>query len=92
MGNRLEGKVAIITGGTSGIGAATAELFADEGASVVIAGRSEQKGSALADRLGPNVHYEQQNVTVEDDVRRVIDDTAERFGRPDVLFSDLDVQ
>ena len=87
MGNRLEGKVAIITGGTSGIGAATAELFADEGANVVIAGRSEQKGSALADRLGPNVHYEQQDVTVEDDVRRVIDDTAERFGRLDVLFN-----
>ena len=87
MGNRLDGKVAIITGGTSGIGAATAELFADEGATVVIAGRSEQKGSALAERLGPNVHYEQQDVTVEDDVRRVIDDTAERFRRLDVLFN-----
>ncbi len=87
MGNRLEGKVAVITGGTSGIGAATAELFADEGATVVIAGRSEQKGSALAERLGPNVHYESQDVTVEDDVRRVIDDTAERFGRLDVLFN-----
>ena len=87
MGNRLGDKVAIITGGTSGIGAATAELFAAEGATVVIAGRSESKGSALAERLGDNVHYEPQDVTVEDDVRRVIDDTAERFGRLDVLFN-----
>ncbi|MDE0349535.1 MAG: SDR family oxidoreductase [Gammaproteobacteria bacterium] len=87
MGNRLQDKVAIITGGTSGIGAATAELFADEGATVVIAGRSEEKGQALADRLGERVTYERQDVLVEEDIRRVIDDTAERFGRLDVLFN-----
>ena len=87
MGNRLEDKVAIITGGTSGIGAATAELFAAEGAQVVIAGRSEAKGQALADRLGERVTYQRQDVMVEDDVRGVIDDTAERFGRLDVLFN-----
>ena len=87
MGNRLQDKVAIITGGTSGIGAATAELFAAEGAKVVIAGRSEQKGQALAERLGDNVIYQQQDVLAEDDVRGVIDDTAERFGRLDVLFN-----
>ena len=87
MGNRLAGKAAVITGGTSGIGAATAEIFANEGASVVIAGRSEAKGAALAQRLGPNVVYLRQDVTVEDDVRRVIDEAAERFGRLDVLFN-----
>ena len=87
MGNRLEDKIAIITGGTSGIGAATAELFAAEGAQVVIAGRSEAKGQALADRLGERVTYQRQDVMVEDDVRGVIDDTAERFGRLDVLFN-----
>ena len=87
MGNRLQDKVAIITGGTSGIGAATAELFAAEGAKVVIAGRSEQKGQALAERLGDNVIYQQQDVLAEEDVRGVIDDTAERFGRLDVLFN-----
>lgn len=78
MGERLDGKVAVITGGTSGIGEATAELFASEGAKVVIAGRSRDKGAALADRLGENVVYEHQDVTVEADVRRVIDTAAER--------------
>ena len=87
MGHRLDGKVAVITGGTSGIGEATAELFASEGAKVVIAGRSRDKGAALADRLGENVVYEHQDVTVEADVRRVIDSAAERFGRLDVLFN-----
>ncbi len=87
MGIRLQGKVAVITGGTSGIGAATAALFAEEGATVVIAGRSRDKGAALADELGDSVFYEEQDVTLEDDVRRVIDGAAERFGRLDVLFN-----
>ena len=87
MGKRLQDKVAVITGGTSGIGAATAELFATEGAKVVIAGRSEEKGRALAEQIGDNVIYEPQDVLVEDDVRRVIDDAAARFGRLDVLFN-----
>jgi NAD(P)-dependent dehydrogenase (short-subunit alcohol dehydrogenase family) len=52
MGNRLQGKVAIITGATSGIGEATARIFAAEGATLVIAGRSVARGEALAKELG----------------------------------------
>ena len=51
MPGRLDGKVAVITGATSGIGEATARCFVAEGARVVIAGRSEERGNALADEL-----------------------------------------
>ena len=84
---RLDGKVAIITGGTSGIGAATAELFIEEGATIVLAGRSREKGSALADRLGDRASYAFQDVTNEADIQSVIDTTAERHGRLDILFN-----
>ena len=84
---RLDGKVAIITGGTSGIGAATAEVFAKEGAKVVIAGRSEEKGQRLADRLGENVVYQWVDVTREEPIQKLIDGAVARFGRLDCLFN-----
>ena len=87
MVERLAGKVALITGATSGIGEATASLFVAEGANVVITGRSERKGKALAERLGENVIYEKQDVTIEADLERVIDRAIEQFGSLDVLFN-----
>lgn len=87
MSGRLENKVAVITGGTSGIGAATAEVFASEGAKVIIAGRSEQKGRELAERLGKNVLYQRADVMNEADIKAVIDLAVEKFGRLDCLFN-----
>lgn len=84
---RLNGKVALITGATSGIGAATAELFASEGATVVLAGRSEERGRAAAERIGKSSIFVRADVSREEDIANVIAVTVERFGRLDVLFN-----
>ncbi len=69
MAGRLEGKVAVITGGTSGIGEATAELFVKENCKVIIAGRSTDKGQAIDERLGENVCYVNADVKIERDIK-----------------------
>jgi len=83
----LDGKVAIITGGTSGIGASTAELFVAEGARVVIAGRRKVEGEALARRLGAAAGFLRTDVTKEAEVKALIDHVVARFGRLDCLFN-----
>jgi NAD(P)-dependent dehydrogenase (short-subunit alcohol dehydrogenase family) len=83
----LEGKVAVITGGTSGIGARTAELFAREGAATVIAGRRAAEGDAQAAKLGRNAEFVRADVAVEADVEALINGTAERHGRLDFLMN-----
>lgn len=87
MSDRLQGKVALITGGTSGIGAATADLFAKEGASVVISGRSKEKGQALADDLGERVAYCEADVMREADIEKSVQYTVDTFGKLDILFN-----
>ncbi len=87
MKKRLEDKVAVITGGTSGIGERTAEIFVEQGAFVVIAGRSSEKGDALADRMGNQAVFIRTDVTQESDVKNLIDVSVERFGRIDCLFN-----
>ena len=87
MSDRLKGKVALITGGTSGIGAATAELFIKEGATVVITGRSVEKGQALATALGERASYFEADITQEHAIRESIEQTAGTYGRLDVLFN-----
>lgn len=81
----MQGKVAIITGGTSGIGAATAELFAAEGATVVIGARRREEGEALAAKL--NGDFVRTDVSVEADVEALVTRTADRHGRLDVLVN-----
>ncbi len=83
----LDGKVAIVTGATSGIGARTAELFAEEGATVVLAGRRADVGHDLAARIGPAASFVQTDVADAEQVRTLIEGTAARFGRLDVLFN-----
>jgi NAD(P)-dependent dehydrogenase (short-subunit alcohol dehydrogenase family) len=85
--SRLKNKVAVITGGTSGIGAASAELFASEGCRVFIAGRSEEKGRALAERLGEGVVYHKADVTDEAEIKAMLDAAVSAFGRLDILFN-----
>src|SRR6202162_3029133 len=84
---RLSGKVAVITGATSGIGLRTAEVFVAEGAKIVIAGRRAPEGEALAEKLGANCIFRQTDVTVEDQMRALIGAAVERFGRIDCLFN-----
>jgi NAD(P)-dependent dehydrogenase (short-subunit alcohol dehydrogenase family) len=83
----LEGKVAIITGGTSGIGRRAVEVFAEEGASVLIAARREDDGGDLANRLGDKVDFLKTDVSSETDVKRMIDYAVDRFGKLDCLFN-----
>src|SRR3712207_451610 len=87
MPARLEGKVALITGGTSGIGEATVELFVAEGAHVMIAGRNVEKGAEMVRRLGPNTRFVACDVTREQDIKSAIEETASAFGRLDCLFN-----
>ncbi|MDG2072580.1 MAG: SDR family NAD(P)-dependent oxidoreductase [Pseudomonadales bacterium] len=87
MGDRLANKVAVITGGTSGIGEATAELFVNEGARVVLSGRTEDKGNALAERLGDNAVFVKADVMSEDDIKNTIDIAVDKFDGLDILFN-----
>src|SRR5262249_2414148 len=83
----LEEKVAVITGATSGIGARTAELFVVAGARVVLAGRRRDRGESVAAALGGAASFVQADVSVEGDVKRLIDHAVQRFGRLDCLFN-----
>lgn len=88
--NRLEGKVAIVTGSTSGIGIGIARLFAAEGAKVVICGRRQEKGQAVVDRIkseGGEASYHFMDITDESSVEKLIADTAETYGKIDILVN-----
>jgi NAD(P)-dependent dehydrogenase (short-subunit alcohol dehydrogenase family) len=85
--NRLQDKVTIVTGGTSGIGLRTVEVFAEEGATVVFSGRRESEGQAIADKLGEAVHFVRADATVEADMKALINGTADKFGKLDCIFN-----
>ncbi len=84
---RLKDKTAIITGGASGIGAASARLFVEEGARVLIADTQTDRGQALAKDLGDAAAFHQVDVTWEDDIRAVVEDAVKRWDRLDCIFN-----
>src|ERR1700685_3864369 len=87
---RLDGKVALVSGGARGIGAAAARLFAEEGAAVVGGDLLERDGQAVAreiSELGGRVSFVRVDVTSEDDWRAAVDLAQDTFGSLSVLFS-----
>jgi len=85
--NKFEGKVAIITGGASGIGEAAVRKFVEEGACVVIADLQENKGQALASSLGEKALFHKTDVTSEPDVKALVDFAVSEFGRLDIMHN-----
>jgi len=85
MAEKLTGKVALVTGAASGIGLATAELFAREGATVVLSDIQDAKGGAEAKRIGE--HYLHQNAASEEEWIAVLKTIRERHGRLDILVN-----
>jgi NAD(P)-dependent dehydrogenase (short-subunit alcohol dehydrogenase family) len=84
---RLEDRVALITGGTGGIGAATVRRFVTEGAWVVASGRSHERGAELVRELGDRVRFVAADVTREESVNAMIDEAVAWRGRLDILFN-----
>jgi len=91
---RLSGRVAIVTGGTSGIGKATAILFAEEGANVVLTGRRAEQGEAIANEIrqkGGRAAFIQADHTKLEDCERVAAETIRLFGKIDILFNNAGI-
>jgi 3-oxoacyl-[acyl-carrier protein] reductase len=86
---RLENKVAIITGGAAGIGAATAEKFAEEGAKVIIWDLDESKGKALAEKL--NATFAKVNTANYEEVETAAKAVNDQFGRIDILINNAGI-
>lgn len=88
-------KVVLVTGGTSGIGAATAAAFAKAGAKVVVSGRREAEGRAVVEgiaKAGGTAAFIAADVSREPDVKRLVDGTVAKFGRLDVAFNNAGVE
>lgn len=88
---RFKGKVAIITGGTSGIGLAVAELFLQEGAKVALFARDTTRGRAVIQKLGNDTIFISGDVGSTTDCQRCVDETVRTFGRLDILFNNAGI-
>tara|TARA_B100000945_G_scaffold321317_1_gene335198 strand:+ start:2009 stop:2800 length:792 start_codon:yes stop_codon:yes gene_type:complete len=94
MSGKLDGKIAVVTGGNSGIGEATVHSYAREGASVVIMARREEQGIVVRDNvrnIGGTAEFIKCDVSNPEDIKQSIKSTIEIFGRVDVLFNNAGV-
>ena len=93
--NSLEGKVVLVTGGTSGIGKATAIQFARAGAKVVLSGRREKEGKEIVrqiEKLGGEAAFVRGDIGKDDDVKKMVDFTIDKFGGLDIAFNNAGVE
>jgi len=88
---RLKGKIALITGGTTGIGLATAKLFQQEGAQVIVTGRSPGALAEAQQELGPGAAVLQSDTSKLSDIDKLMSDLGNKFGRIDILFANAGV-
>jgi len=88
---RLDGKVAVITGAASGIGAASARRFVEEGCRVVLGDIQQEKGDALVAELGSNAIFAICDVTKEEDVAGLVDLAVDHFGQLDIMFNNAGI-
>ncbi|AQS88148.1 short-chain dehydrogenase [Neoasaia chiangmaiensis NBRC 101099] len=88
---RLQNKIALITGGNSGIGLATAERFIEEGAKVVITGRNQETLDAAAAKLGPNAVAVRADITDDAAIKKAITTAVDHFGGLDIVFANAGI-
>jgi len=91
---RLENKVAIITGGNSGIGRATAELFCSQGAKVVISGRRNTENKKVVEEIsakGGEIISVQADISIAEDCKKVVSGTIEKYGKIDILVNNAGI-
>jgi NAD(P)-dependent dehydrogenase (short-subunit alcohol dehydrogenase family) len=89
--SRLDGKVAVITGGASGMGEATAKLFVREGARVVIGDVQREKGEAVAAGIGPECRFLATDVSASEDVRALVNEAVNAWGRLDIMYNNAGI-
>ncbi|RWR83760.1 secoisolariciresinol dehydrogenase-like protein [Cinnamomum micranthum f. kanehirae] len=93
IARRLEGKVALITGGASGIGASTVRLFIRHGAKVIIADVQDELGHSICNEIGSDeyVHFIHCDVTKEEDICNAVDCATSKYGKLDIMFNNAGI-
>ncbi len=91
MGDRLQGKVAVVTGGASGIGEATVRRFTQEGARVVVADIQVVSGQRVADSIGDAARFVACDVTIEEQVAAAVDLAVATWGHLDIMFNNAGI-